>query len=209
MAKSTTTTKNSATPAKKTASKKSDGIGKQSRSVTTQVVPPDSPIHSRLEQFFATSLQELYWSEQHLVNVLNSMAEAATTRELRDSFTTHMQQTKTHVGRLEEAFDMLSMPRQANKSVGLQGLFDEGWQVIDQTEEGSAQRDVALIIAAQKVEHYEMACYGSLVTLARTLGRSDVAELLIETLVEEKETDALLTQIAEGKINMQASREFA
>ena len=168
----------------------------------------DGVLYSKLEEFFATSLKELYWSEQNLINVLGSMADAATTDELRDSFYTHMDQTRTHVARLEEVFDMMGIHRQAQHCVGLQGLFDEGWKVIDGTETGSAQRDVALIIAAQKVEHYEMACYGSMVTLARTMGRTDVAELLIETLTEEKETDAMLTEIAEGKINSEAAKEM-
>ncbi len=159
-----------------------------------------------LKRFF-TSLQEIYWSEQHLVNVLKTMGDVSTTRELQESFQTHMEQTKTHVARLEEVFDMMGLEKQAEPSMGLQGLFDEGWQVIDETEEGSAQRDVALIIAAHKVEHYEIACYGSIVTLAHTLGRDEVAEILIQTLSEEKETDAILTQIAEGSINYEASME--
>jgi ferritin-like metal-binding protein YciE len=175
----------------------------------TQTQASQAATHSKLEEFFTTSLQELYWCEQNLVNVLNTMSEVATAAQLRSAFTSHRDQTWTHVRRLEEVFSIMGVPMQAEPSIGLQGLFDEGWQVIDESEEGSAQRDVALIIAAQKVEHYEMACYGSMVTLARTLGRSDVAELLIETLTEEKETDALLTEIAESWANPQASKEPA
>lgn len=175
--------------------------------MATTTSRPMSPIHSKLEEFFTTMLQEIYWSEKNLVNVLNTMQDAATNKDLKKSFATHLKQTETHVRRVEEVFAMLSLSPQPEPSAGLQGLFDEGWQVIDETEEGSAQRDVALIIAAQKVEHYEMACYGSMVTLAKTMGRTDVAELLTETLTEEKETDALLTKIAEGKINYKASKE--
>ena len=166
-----------------------------------------SMIHSKLDDFFITMLSEIYWSEQNLVNVLSTMAEAATTAELKEAFIRHKQQTQVHVQRLEEVFSMLGIAAEAEPSVGLQGLFDEGWQVIDETDEGSAQRDVALIIAAQKVEHYEMACYGSLITLARTLGQIEVAEHLMPTLTEEKETDALLTIIAEANINAEASEE--
>jgi len=166
-----------------------------------------SAFHSKLEEFFITMLQEVYWSEKHLVNVLNSMSEAATTTELKEAFHTHREQTATHAQRLEKVFELLELPAQAEPSAGLQGLFDEGWQVIDETEAGTSQRDVALIIAAQKVEHYEITCYGSLITLARTLARFDVAEALIPTLNEEKETDALLTGIAEGSINYEASQE--
>ena len=127
--------------------------------------------NTKLEQFFSTALQEIYWSEVNLVNVLTTMKQAATNPELQEAFEKHTEQTRTHVQRLEEAFSQLNIPAQAEPSAGLQGLFDEGWQVIDESEEGSAQRDVALIIAAQKVEHYEIACYGSLLTLAKRLIR--------------------------------------
>jgi ferritin-like metal-binding protein YciE len=166
-------------------------------------------MNSKLEEFFVTLLQEIYWSEQHLVTVLSTMSKAATTSELKNAFDRHRDQTQSHIQRLEDTFGKLNLPPQAEPSAGLQGLFDEGWQVIDETQEGSAQRDVALIIAAQKVEHYEIATYGSIVTLARTLGRNEIAELLQPTLNEEKETDLLLTEIAEGRINYQASQEPA
>ncbi|PWV51420.1 ferritin-like domain-containing protein [Chitinophaga sp. S165] len=165
--------------------------------------------NSKLEEFFVTMLQEIYWSEQHLVNVLSTMTGAATNEELIQAFDMHRQQTEEHIKIVERAFEMLGLPAQAEPSMGLQGLFDEGWQVIDETDEGSAQRDVALIIAAQKVEHYEIACYGSLVTLASTLGEIEVADMLRAVLTEEKETDATLTIIAESNINAKASEEPA
>jgi ferritin-like metal-binding protein YciE len=161
----------------------------------------------KLMEFFATSLQELYWSETHLTKVLSSMSQAATAEELRDAFKLHAEQTEKHAKRLEEAFGKLNMEPQAEPCVGLQGLFDEGWQVIDETEDGSAVRDVALIVAAQKVEHYEIACYGSLITLAKTIGHNDVAKILAPTLEEEKNTDAILTSIAESGINEEAGDE--
>ncbi|RYY24233.1 MAG: DUF892 family protein [Chitinophagaceae bacterium] len=164
-------------------------------------------VASPLEDFFITMLQEMYWSETCLVNVLQTMSERATSETLRNAFTTHRDQTTTHARRLEEVFNLMGRTAQPEPSAGLQGIFDESWQVIDETMDGSAQRDVALIIAAQKAEHYEMACYGSLVTLAKTMGRTSVANLLIETLTEEKETDAMLTDIAEGNVNTKASKE--
>jgi ferritin-like metal-binding protein YciE len=94
-------------------------------------------------------------------------------------------------------------------SLGLQGLFDEGWKVIDESPEGSFKRDVALIIAAQKVEHYEIACYGSLITLAQTLKLNEIAQLFKSTLREEKETDESLSMIAESGLNKEAARETA
>jgi ferritin-like metal-binding protein YciE len=167
----------------------------------------DSAYDSSLMEFFTTMLQEMYWSEVHLVDVLFTMKSAANDPSLKESFDTHRDQTKKHVERLEHVFDLLKISALAEISMGMQGLFDEGWQVIDETAEESAQRDVALIIAAQKVEHYEIACYGSLVTLANTINRRDLAEILVKSLNEEKETDSLLTAIAEGGINQQATSE--
>ena len=164
-------------------------------------------LNSALKEFFVTSLQELYWSEQNLANVLDTMTGAATNDQLKACFEEHRRQTQQHAQNLEKVFELLDLPPQAEPSAGLQGLFDEGWQVIDETESGTAQRDVALIIAAQKVEHYEIACYGSLITLAKTLGQNEIAGLLVPVLEEEKETDAKLTRIAEAGINAEASEE--
>jgi ferritin-like metal-binding protein YciE len=163
--------------------------------------------NSKLGEFFLNSLQEMYWCEFHLVEVLTTMRDTSTSKELRDAFGTHLEQTGQHVERLDKVLEMLGMIQEARSCAGLQGLFDEGWQMINDTETGSAQRDVALIIAAQKVEHYEIATYGSLITLAKTLGRKDIAKELGKTLQEEKETDALLTSIAEASINEEASEE--
>ena len=168
---------------------------------------PDTAITTKLDEFFVTMLREIYWSELQLVNVLSSMTEAATSPDLIEAFSTHRQQTENHVKIVEKVFELLSLPAEAEHCIGLQGLFNEGWKVIDNTEHGTAQRDVALIIAAQKVEHYEIACYGSLATLAATMGQIEIAGQIREVLAEEKETDALLTIIAEGKINAEASEE--
>ena len=166
-------------------------------------------LNSALQGFFVTSLQEMYWSEVNMRNSLATMTEEATTTQLKQAFERHAEQTERHAKILENVFALLGLPPQAEPSVGLQGLFDEGWQVIDESEKGSAQRDVALIIAAQKVEHYEIASYGSLTTLAKTLGHKEIVELLVTVLEEEKETDALLTSIAESGINFEASQEPA
>jgi ferritin-like metal-binding protein YciE len=168
-----------------------------------------STLNSALQDFFATSLQEMYWAEVNMRNTLDTMVEEATTTKLKKAFQLHAGQTEMHAKVLENVFALLGLPPQSEPCVGLQGLFDEGWQVIDETEKGTAQRDVALIIAAQKVEHYEIATYGSLVTLARTLGHTEIAQLLEQVLMEEKETDAILTSIAESGINVEASEEPA
>jgi len=169
----------------------------------------ESTFNSKLGQFFMKTLSELYWAESNLVTVLTTMSEVSTSAELEDAFETHRDQTKEHVQRLDNIFELLGVVQESRNCIGLQGLFDEGWQMIEETETNSYQRDVALIIAAQKVEHYEIATYGSLVTLAQTLGRKDLAKELKKTLEEEKETDALLTQIAEASINEEASEEPA
>jgi ferritin-like metal-binding protein YciE len=166
-------------------------------------------LNSALHEFFVTSLQEMYWSEVNMRQSLATMTEEATTAELKRAFRLHGEQTEKHAKALENVFALLGIPPQPEPCVGLQGLFDEGWQVIDETEKGTAQRDVALIIAAQKVEHYEIATYGSLMTLANTLGHNEIAQLLEPVLAEEKETDAILTSIAKSGINAEASKEPA
>ena len=155
-------------------------------------------INPKLQEFFVNSLEELYWAETHLVSVSTTMSKAATDPNLTQAFELHAQQTSKHRERLDKVFNLLNLPAKAKPCIGLQGLFDEGWQVIDQTEDGSALRDVALIMAAQKVEHYEIACYGSLITLAKTIGQNEVAKILVPSLNEEKDTDASLTAIAEA-----------
>jgi ferritin-like metal-binding protein YciE len=161
----------------------------------------------KLQEFFVTSLEEMYWAETHLVSVLTTMSKAATDPNLKQAFDLHVEQTINHRERLENVFNLLNLTAQASTSIGLQGLFDEGWQVINRTEDGSALRDAALIVAAQKVEHYEIACYGSLITMAKTIGQNEIAKILVPTLNEEKETDASLTAVAEAGVNEEAVEE--
>ncbi len=162
-----------------------------------------------LQLFLETMLYELYWCEQRLCDVLDDMRVRASTDQLREAFVEHLEETQNQVGRLEKIFSLLGKNGDQVHCVGMQGLFDEGWQVIDETPEGSAIRDVALIIAAQKMEHYEIAAYGSLYALAQTLGYKDAADLLEMTLAEEKKADATLSRIANSFINTGASFEPA
>jgi ferritin-like metal-binding protein YciE len=162
---------------------------------------------SKLKEFFVDQLQDILWAEKKLVKTLPKLQEAATTQELKDAFSKHLEQTRGHVERLEKVFAMIGEDVDTQKCLAMAGIVDEGEGIIDDTEEGTSQRDVGLIFAAQKAEHYEIATYGGLVTLAQTLGESGAAELLRKTLAEEKETDELLTQIAETKVNYQASLE--
>ena len=163
--------------------------------------------HSALLELFVDQLKDIYWAEKHLLKALPKMQKAATTEELRSAIETHTEQTQVHVERLEEVFELLDEKAQAKKCEAMVGLVEEGQTVIDETDKGTATRDVGIIISAQKVEHYEIAAYGGLATLAKTLGRDDIAEILAETLAEEKETDELLTEIAESNINISAATE--
>jgi ferritin-like metal-binding protein YciE len=166
-------------------------------------------IQSALLELFIDEIKDIYWAEKHLVKALPKMKKAATSPELQEAFENHLEETKGHVERLEEVFSMLEKKPQAKKCDAMEGLVAEGEGVIEDTEAGTATRDVGLILAAQKVEHYEIATYGGLTQLAKTIGREDIAELLGETLGEEKTADELLTEIAESHINYEASTEEA
>src|SRR3954454_16233271 len=162
---------------------------------------------SKLLEFFVDQLQDIFWAEKKLVKTLPKLEDAATSEQLKNAFRSHLQQTEEHVSRLKQVFNMIGQEAESTKCHAMAGIVDEGSDIIDKTDEGSAQRDVGLIFAAQKAEHYEIATYGGLVQLAKTLGLNGAANLLHQTLAEEKEADALLTQIAETSSNFQASRE--
>jgi ferritin-like metal-binding protein YciE len=135
------------------------------------------------------------------------MKKAATTDELKSAIEEHLAQTEGHVTRLERVFEMCGKKVQAKKCDAMEGLIKEGDSIVEETEQGSMTRDAGIIMAAQKVEHYEIATYGSLVQLAKTIGLADVAEVLAETLQEEKEADELLTSIAESGVNDKGASE--
>ncbi|HUZ58309.1 MAG TPA: ferritin-like domain-containing protein [Hanamia sp.] len=162
-----------------------------------------------LKEFFIDELKDIYWAEKHLVKTLPKMKKAATSSDLQDAFAEHLEVTKTHVTRLEDAFEALGEKAQAKKCDAMEGITKEGESIIDDTEEGTSTRDVGLILAAQKVEHYEISTYGGLHQLAITLGLEDVADILEQTLEEEKETDEKLTEIAENSVNYEAAEETA
>ena len=163
--------------------------------------------NSQLEKFFTDSLKDIYWAEKHLTKELPKMKKAATTTQLKDAIDGHKTQTEEHVARLEQVFELMGKKAQAKKCDAMEGLSKEGHSIVEETEDGSMTRDVGIIMAAQKVEHYEIATYGGLVSLATTLGLSEVADILSTTLEEEKEADASLTEIAENNINWEAEQE--
>jgi len=162
---------------------------------------------SMLEEFFIDELKDIYWAEKHIVKTLPKLQKAATSEELKQAFADHLEQSKEHVTRLEQVFEMMGKKAQAKRCEAIEGITKEGENIIEETDKGTATRDVGLILAAQKVEHYEISTYGGLVTLAKTIGHDDVAELLHTTLEEEKETDQLLTDVAENHVNYEAEAE--
>ncbi len=185
----------------KTTSKKSTGVKKNTTSYTQE------ENNSMLHELFIEELRDIYWAEKHLVKALPKMEKATSSEQLAEAFASHLAVTQEQVTRLEQVFELLGEKARGKKCDAMEGLVKEAESVIEDTEEGTSTRDVALIIAAQKVEHYEIATYGGLATLAKTLGKNDVAKLLAQTLDEEKETDELLTQLAENNINQSASKE--
>jgi ferritin-like metal-binding protein YciE len=162
---------------------------------------------SQLEEYFFNELKDVYGAEKQLLKALPKMQKAATTDELKEALEEHLAITQEQIARLEEVFELLDKKPQSKKCEAMEGITKEGEHVIEETESGSMTRDAAIIMAAQKVEHYEIAAYGGLVTLAKTMGKNDVADLLAQTLEEEKEADQLLTEIAESSINQGADLE--
>ncbi|HMK18144.1 MAG TPA: ferritin-like domain-containing protein [Chitinophagaceae bacterium] len=163
--------------------------------------------NSQLQKFFEDSLKDIYWAEKNLTKALPKMKAAATTEELKNAIEEHLAQTEIQVKRLEQVFELIGKKAEAKKCEAMEGLIKEGQSIIEETEEGSMTRDVGIIMAAQKVEHYEIATYGGLAQIATTMGLDEAADLLNETLDEEKETDKLLTEIAENNINWEAEQE--
>lgn len=162
-----------------------------------------------LEEYFVYELRDLLGAEQLLQRAMPVWKNAAGSQELISSIEEHMSHTEQHIQRLHMVFDMMGEPARAKKCEAMDGLVREVETVLNETSPESATRDVALIMAIQKAEHYEIATYGGLITLARTIGQDDVAEILKHTMAEEKEMDELLSGLAENNINEEASTEWS
>ena len=158
-----------------------------------------------LRDLYIDELKDLYSAENQLVKALPKMAKAASSDELKQGFEEHLEQTRDHVQRLEKIFKSLDESPKGKKCAGMEGLVKEGGEVMEEDFEG-ALMDAALIGAAQRVEHYEIAAYGTASEFAKILGESEHVTLLEETLQEEKETDEKLTELAK-EINPQANEE--
>ncbi|WP_295125346.1 ferritin-like domain-containing protein [uncultured Chitinophaga sp.] len=163
--------------------------------------------NSEFHEFFVDELKDIYWAEKHLVKALPKMQKAATSDELKAAFEKHTQETQQHVVTLEKVFESLGEKAVAKKCDAMEGLLAEATSIIEDTEKGTMIRDAALILAAQKVEHYEIGTYGTLRTFAENMGHTEVVQLLQQTLDNEKQTDVALTEIAVGSINEEAAAE--
>ena len=158
-----------------------------------------------LEELLQEELKDIYDAEKQLTKALPKLAKRATSPDLKSAFEEHLQQTEEHIERLEQVFEQLELPARGKKCEGMKHLISEGEEMIRDAEDDDT-RDAVMIASAQKVEHYEIATYGTLRTWANLLGKPEVASLLEETLEEEKETDQRLTSIAES-VNVEAANQ--
>ena len=157
---------------------------------------------NRLQELYVQQLRDLYSAENQLLKALPKMAKAAQSEALREGFEHHLEQTKGHVDRLEQIFSAMDQSPKGRKCAGMEGLVEEGEEVIEEQSSGEAL-DAGLIAAAQRVEHYEIAGYGTVKNFAELLGDGEAAELLSRTLEEEKQTDEKLTELS-NQVNAQA-----
>lgn len=167
----------------------------------------DKMKNSRFHKLFLEELKDIYWAEKALVKALPKMEKASTSQDLKDCFSAHLKETEGHVSRLEQAFELLGHKADTKKCEAMSGLIEEAKEVMEDTKTDTMVRDAALIIAGQKVEHYEIASYGSLCALAKKMGHNDVEKLLHQTLEEEKAADQKLNDLALSSVNEEASVE--
>lgn len=180
---------------------------KQPKNTATVVAPaPDAA--NELNEFFIDSLKDIYWAENALVNALPKMAANATSPLLASAIKEHLEVTKIQVLRLESIFELLGEKAEGKKCDAMAGLLKEGDSILEETAPGPV-RDAGIIAASQKIEHYEIATYGTLCAFAKTLGENDAAKLLMQTLAEEKEADMILSDAAYNAINFMASGNIA
>ena len=158
----------------------------------------------KLNDLFHDTLKDIYFAERQILKSLPKMAKAAKSDELRSAFMTHRDETEVHVERLQHIFELIGKRPQSKTCEAIKGILEEGDEVAEDYAESEAL-DAGLLAGGQAVEHYEMSRYGTLRTWARQLGMKEAAELLEQTLQEEKKTDALLTRLAEAQINRKAA----
>ena len=158
-----------------------------------------------VQELFAEELRDIYHAEKQLVKALPKMAKVASSDSLRQALEHHLEETKGQVERIDQVFDLCDLNRRARRCEAMEGLIAEGMEMAEEIKD-EAVRDASLLASAQKVEHYEIASYGTLVTLAKELGHSEAAKLLEETLEEEKAADATLNKVALKEVNKRAAK---
>jgi ferritin-like metal-binding protein YciE len=168
------------------------------------IVNPNKDAASNLSDLFIDSLKDIYWAENALVNALPKMIANATAPSLISAIKDHHAVTKNQLIRLVKVFELLGEKAEGKKCEAMAGLLKEGDSIIEETIPG-AVRDAGIIAASQKIEHYEIATYGTLVAFAKALGENDVAKLLTQTLAEEKEADSVLNDVALNAVNSLAT----
>ncbi|QIY89385.1 YciE/YciF ferroxidase family protein [Chryseobacterium gallinarum] len=169
----------------------------------TTKTPAKKDAAKGLKDLFEDGLKDIYWAEKALVKTLPKMHKNATDKKLKQAIENHLMETEIHVKRLEECFKSLKKRAQAKKCDAMQGLLDEGKSIMEETEAGTV-RDAGIIAAAQKVEHYEIATYGTLAAYAKVLKENTCLKNLLATLNEEKKCDKLLTKVADTGLNSKA-----
>jgi len=170
----------------------------------TRTVKPKSTASEGLRELFEEQLKDIYWAEKALTKALPKMAKNATSANLVAAINDHLTVTEGQVARVEQVFQLLGKKATAKKCPAMEGLIKEGEEILEETEPG-AVRDAGIIAASQKIEHYEIASYGTLCAFAKTLGEDEIAALLEQTLNEEKEADVTLTEAAYNTINFDAA----
>lgn len=198
------------TATKKTAAKKTTAKASKTKASTaktsakaTAKTPAKKNAAKKLKDLFEDSLKDIYWAEKALLKALPTMMKNATDAKLKKAIDNHITETQMHVERLEGCFKAIGKKAQAKKCDAMQGLLDEGKSIIEETEPGTV-RDAGIIAAAQKVEHYEIATYGTLAAFAKVLKEDDCLKNLLDTLKEEKKCDELLTKVADTNLNGKA-----
>lgn len=190
------------TTVSKTAGTKSKSAGSKSNGS----VKAKSSAAEGLRELFVDSLKDIYWAEKALTKALPKMAKNATSEDLIATINDHLVVTEEQITRLEQVFDLIGEKATAKKCDAMEGLIKEGESIVEETELGPV-RDAGIIAASQKIEHYEIATYGTLAAFAQTLGEEEAVALLQQTLEEEKEADTLLTEVAYNNINFEAAAE--
>lgn len=158
-------------------------------------------------ELLVSQMRDLYDAEKRLTKAIPKLGKAAANDELRSALETHLEETEGHITRLEQVFEQLGERPKAKPCAGMRGIIEEGDEHVKEDYEADALRDAAIIGSAQRVEHYEIAAYGTAIAHARLLGRNEIADLLEESLAEEKAADKKLTAIAEGAVNLVAAEQ--